>query len=194
MDSTSATALDRQDMEQLASGQDAALDRLMDRHATGVFRFLFRILGNDGDAHDLAQETFMRVYRQSKTFQTDKPFTNWLYTIASNLARNQLRWRSRHPTVSFDDASDSDPPPVGETLTAIDPEPGQRALAEERIAAVRKAVDLLPDDLRQAVVLCEWQDFKVSDAAAILNTTPKAVESRLYRARKMLREHLRKWL
>jgi RNA polymerase sigma-70 factor (ECF subfamily) len=62
------------------------------------------------------------------------------------------------------------------------------------MAAVRQVVDLLPDDLRQAVILCEWDDFKMADAAEVLKTTPKAVESRLYRARKMLREQLHKWL
>jgi RNA polymerase sigma factor (sigma-70 family) len=64
----------------------------------------------------------------------------------------------------------------------------------ERSAAVRRAVDRLPEDLREAVVLCEWEEMSVVDAAAVLNTTKKAVESRLYRARGRLREELSKWL
>jgi RNA polymerase sigma factor (sigma-70 family) len=65
---------------------------------------------------------------------------------------------------------------------------------EERSTAVRAAVQALPDDLREAVILCEWQDLAVAEAAAVLETTPKAVESRLYRARQRLREQLALWL
>jgi RNA polymerase sigma-70 factor (ECF subfamily) len=72
--------------------------------------------------------------------------------------------------------------------------PAQTAEASERAEAVRAAVQRLPDDLREAVVLCEWEDLAVAEAAAVLNTTPKAVESRLYRARQLLRERLKKWL
>jgi RNA polymerase sigma-70 factor (ECF subfamily) len=67
-------------------------------------------------------------------------------------------------------------------------------LATERAAAVRDAVGKLPEDLREAVVLCEWEECSMAEAAAILETTPKAVESRLYRARQMLREKLKSWL
>jgi RNA polymerase sigma-70 factor (ECF subfamily) len=65
---------------------------------------------------------------------------------------------------------------------------------KERVAVVRTAVEALPDDLREAVILCEWQDLSVSEAAAILNATPKTVESRLYRARNLLREKLKSWI
>ena len=63
-------------------------------------------------------------------------------------------------------------------------------MTAERAAMVRAAVEKLPDDLREAVVLCEWEELSVADAAAILETTPKAVESQLYRARRILRESL----
>ena len=74
------------------------------------------------------------------------------------------------------------------------PAPNEQALAAERAAAVRAAVGKLPEDLREAIVLCEWEERSVAEAAAILETTPKAVESRLYRARGILRERLKSWL
>lgn len=89
MDTTETDALDRADMVRLSAGHDAALNDLMERHATPVFHFLCRMLGNEDDANDLAQETFARVFRARDTFRTDARFSTWLFTIAANLARNQ---------------------------------------------------------------------------------------------------------
>ena len=136
----------------------------------------------------------MRVYRARDSFRPDHKFTTWLYTIAANLARNQFRWRSRHPNVSLDAESDSAGQSLGDVLPARSPNPSQAANAEEMAAAVRSAVFSLPDDLREAVVLCEWEEKSAAESAAILNTTPKGIESRLYRARKILRDELKTWL
>jgi RNA polymerase sigma-70 factor (ECF subfamily) len=192
--SIDADALDRADMERLAAGHDAALNDLMERHSTPVFHFLCRMLGNEEDAVDLAQETFVRVYRARESFRSNSKFTTWLYTIAANLARNHFRWRARHPNVSLEASSGATEESLGSTLPSNEPVPSDQALAAERAAAVRAAVNRLPDDLRDAIVLCEWEEHSLAEAAAILDTTPKAVESRLYRARKSLRKELERWL
>jgi RNA polymerase sigma-70 factor (ECF subfamily) len=192
--SPEADARDRADMERLAAGHDAALNDLMERHARPLFQFLCRMLNNEDDANDLAQETFVRVFRARESFRSNEKFTRWLYAIAANLARNQFRWRSRHPNVSLEAGSEPDDGTLGDSLPAKDPQPGDQALAAERAAAVRGAINELPEDLREAIVLCEWEEHSVADAAAILDTTPKAVESRLYRARQTLRKRLEKWL
>ena len=194
MDPTEADALDQADMQRLAAGHDAALNDLMQRHATPVFHFLCRRLGNEDDANDLAQETFARVFRARESFRPDARFSTWLFTIAANLARNQIRWRSRHPTVSLDVEGDGAEPSLASTLPASGPSPNEQAITAERAIAVRAAVQKLPDDLREAIVLCEWEERSVAAAAQILEVTPKAVESRLYRARQLLRERLKKWL
>ncbi|MGA3283656.1 MAG: RNA polymerase sigma factor [Verrucomicrobiota bacterium] len=189
-----ADARDRADMERLIAGHDAALNDLMERHATPVFQFLCRMVGNEDDANDLAQETFVRVFRARTSFRTNEKFSAWLYTIAANLARNHFRWRARHPNVSLEAETADSEQTLGSTLPASGPAPNEQALAAERAAAVRAAVGRLPEDLREAIVLCEWEERSVAEAAAILETTPKAVESRLYRARQMLRERLKSWL
>ena len=194
MDITEADAQDRADMESLAAGHDAALNDLMARHATPVFHFLCRMLGNENDANDLAQETFVRVFQASASFDAKRKFSTWLFTIAANLARNQIRWRTRHPDVSLDAESDITDQPLSSTLPAAGSFPSEQALAAERVAAIRNEVRQLPEDLREAIVLCEWEELSVPDAATLLQTTPKAVESRLYRARNVLRERLKKWL
>jgi RNA polymerase sigma-70 factor (ECF subfamily) len=192
--STDADALDRADMERLQRGQDMALDDLMGRHATGIFQFLCRMLANEDDAHDLAQETFVRVFRAKSTYRTNQRFSTWLYTIAANLARNHIRWRMRHPNVSLNAEPESDQSTLADSIPSDAPTAREETLATERHAAVRAAVDNLPEDLREAIVLCEWEDLSVADAAAVAKTTPKAIESRLYRARQFLRAELKQWL
>jgi RNA polymerase sigma-70 factor (ECF subfamily) len=194
MDPTEADAQDQADMQRLATGHDAALNDLMQRHATPVFHFLCRMLGNEDDANDLAQETFARVFRAREKFRPTGKFSTWLFTIAANLARNQIRWRSRHPNVSLQAESDQTEHTLGEMLASDGPAPSEQTLAAERAAAVRAAVNELPAEMREAVVLCEWEDRSVAEAAAIVGATTKAVESRLYRARQILRGELKQWL
>lgn len=181
-------------MAKLRAGQDAALNDLMARHATPVFHFLCRLTGNEADANDLAQETFVRVFKSCRSFRAGEKFSTWLFTIAANLARNHFRWRSRHPNLSLDAEDAETKQTLGSLLPADSPTPKESALASERAAAVRHAVQKLPDDLRAALVLCEWEERSVAEAAIILQATPKAVESRLYRARQILRERLKSWL
>jgi len=187
-------ALDRADMEKLQAGEDAALNRLMERHATPVFHFLFRLTRNEDDANDLAQETFVRVFKSAKSYRASQKFTTWLFTIAANLARNHFRWRSRHPNLSLDAENPETEQTLGDTLSSNSAGPGESALATERAAAVKDAIHKLPEDLREAIVLCEWEERSIAEAAAILEATPKAVESRLYRARQILRDKLQSWL
>ena len=194
MDTTDASALDRADMQRLAGGHEAALNDLMARHARPVFQFLCRMLGNEDDANDLAQETFVRVYQHRASFRPGARFTTWLYTIAANLARNHHRWLSRHPSVSLDAERETTGQSMGDVLPSSDPSPAGAAVAAERAAAVRAVVDNLPADMREVIILCEWQDLSAAEAAAILDTTPKAIDNRLYRARNLLRDRLQRWL
>lgn len=193
-DPSSPEDRDRADMAELQAGHDAALNGLMERHAAPVFHFLFRMVGNEEDANDLAQETFVRVFKSRRNFRPGQKFSTWLFTIAANLARNHFRWRSRHPNLSLDAENAETEHTLASTLPADSPPPNEAVLTGERAAAVRAAVKNLPEDLRAALVLCEWEERSVAEAAAILTTTPKAVESRLYRARGILREQLKGWL
>jgi len=194
MDTTESDALDQADMARLAAGHDAALNDLMARHAAPVLRLLCRMLNHEDDANDLAQETFVRVFRARDQFRPGEKFSTWLFTIAANLARNQIRWRTRHPNVSLDAETNPGDQPLASTLAATGPTPKEQVLSAERAAAVRSAVNSLPEDLREAIVLCEWEERSMAEAAVILAATPKAVESRLYRARQLLRERLKRWL
>ncbi len=187
-DSFGEANIDFQDMADLANGDDNALNRLMDRHGDLVFRFLIRSLGDEQDALDLAQETFVRVYKQRARYRPTRKFRSWLLTISSNLARDRIRWRRRHPEVAL-----PMPDELEESLsasTAMPQQPDEISCSNEQSSKIREAIMNLPEDLRLAVVLFHYQGNSYEEIGEILNCSTKAVDSRLYRAKKLLRERL----
>ena len=161
-------------MGALASGDDRALNRLMDRWQGPLRGFLHRYAQNEHDALDLAQETFVRVYQHRTRFRTGARFSTWMFQIALNLARSHARWQKRHPTDSLD---------------------GGAGTPDGRIELpVETPVAALPTDLREAVIFSEYEEKSHAEIAAIARTTPKAIETRLYRARQQLRTALGKYL
>jgi len=190
-DTNTTDELDRQDMARLCAGHDAALDDLMERHATPVFRFLGRLLQDEEEAADLAQTAFVRVYQHRDRFDPEQKFSTWAYAIATNLARDRLRWLSRHPQVSLDAPVGPEGSDALSVLPHEAPNPGEQLDASERAALVRSAVAALPEELRLPLVLAEYEEKSHADIAAILRCSPKAVEMRIYRARQQLRQALR---
>lgn len=185
-------ALDAQDMARLASGHDSALNRLMDRHAPKLFHYLVRSLQNEADAADLAQETFVRVYQHRSRFDPRQKFSTWLYSIATNLVRSRYRWRSRHPQVSLDAADQGGASGLRDRIPDRASTPEQTLESSERAQAVRRAVAGLPEELRLPLVLAQYEEKSQAEIAEILECTVKAVETRIYRARKQLRSALAK--
>lgn len=167
-------------MARLAGGHDAALNDLMTRHGERLFHYLTRQLGNETEAEDCAQETFVRVYQHRAKFKPDAKFSTWLYTIATNLVRDIWRKRGRRPETTLDERLPDGGLSADEGL-----------MQDERAAEVRRAVQALPEDLRAPLVLFEFENLAQTEIARILKCTPKAVEVRIYRARRRLRETLR---
>ena len=172
-------------MQELARGEDSALNRLMDRWSEPLLRYLSRLTADADAAKDLAQESFVRVYRHRFDFRTSHKFSTWLFSIATNLARNHARWRSRHPVSLVDTDEGGDV-----AHAAADPTPDETMIAAERQRAVQRAIQALPHELREAVILSSYHDMTQAQIAKVQDTTEKAVEVRLYRARKMLRDLL----
>jgi RNA polymerase sigma-70 factor (ECF subfamily) len=154
-----------------------------------LFHYLLRFLSNQADAEDCAQEAFVRVYLHRAKYRSGSKFSTWLYAIATNLARDCRRRHARHSEASL-------PEPDGEHNGGLEampdhsPLPWEQLQAGERAAQVRAAVQALPEDLRAALVLFEYENLPQSEIAAILRCTPKAVELRIYRARNLLRKSL----
>jgi RNA polymerase sigma-70 factor (ECF subfamily) len=186
---TDPDAKDKSDMARLVNGHDAALNDLMDRHAAALFNYLLRQLANEEDAEDLAQETFARVYQSRASYKPANRFSTWLYTIATNLVRDRFRWRKRHPAVSLD-AAEENAPGLAEKFSDSPHAPSDTIVAKERAAEIRQAVQALPEELRTALILFQYEDQSHAQIASILSCSPKAVEMRLYHARNQLKKSL----
>ena len=177
-------------MQRLVNGNDAALNSLMERHSDRLFQYLIRQLQNEDDAADIAQEAFVRVYQHRAKFDLRQKFSTWLYTIATNLARDRLKWRSRHPQISLNQPIGEGESAMVDMLPDAKPLPDDALTSNERAQAVRDAIAALPEDLRTPLVLSEYELLPNAEIANVLRCTVKAVESRIYRAKQRLREAL----
>jgi RNA polymerase sigma-70 factor (ECF subfamily) len=185
---------DRKDMTRLADGRDDALNDLMQRHGPKLFHYLIRVLQNESEAGDVLQEAFVRVYQNRTKFDPQQNFSTWLYVIANNLVKDCYRHRTRHPQVSLDAENEQTGGELGEQLPDGASSPSDSLQASERAEVVRKAIAALPDELRIPLILAEYEEKQQAEIAVILNCSVKAVETRIYRARKQLKASLTKLL
>lgn len=190
MTTPNADEQDRESMARLAAGQDSALDDLMARHAERLYHYLLRVLQNESEASDLAEEAFVRVYQNRLRFQTQRKFSTWLYAIATNLARDLKRHHSRHPNVSLEAEHAESSQTFRDSLPDPGSSPSESIEQSERATIVRAAIAALPEDLRVPLILAEYEEKSHAEIGAILDCTAKAVEMRLYRARQELRLRL----
>lgn len=176
-------------MGALAGGNDLALNDLMNRWQAPLRGFLYRYTQNEQNACDVAQETFVRIYQQRIRFRPGARFSTWMFQIALNLARSRARWTKRHPSASLDDEFAN----TANLRFATEISPSDSSLEAEKVAAVKAAIAALPPDLREAVLLAEYEEKSHAEIALIAGTTAKGVEARLYRARKRLRISLKRY-
>lgn len=171
-------------------GDRTAFATLVERHSGRVYRTLYQIVGHDQDAQDLAQEVFLRLYRSLDLYRGDAAFTTWLHRLTVNMALDWLRARKRRPLqVPLE-------PPAGETeapvreLRADGPTPEEVAVQEERREDLRQAIMNLGPDYREVVMLYHFQHLSYQQIADRLGVPARTVETRLYRAKRQLREAL----
>jgi RNA polymerase sigma-70 factor (ECF subfamily) len=174
----------------IANGEERAFALLMSRHLDRVYALALRYCNNPSDAEDIAQETFLRIWRSSERYETQpgaKP-TTWLSRIALNLCHDHARRQKLRRWLPFasagqnhgDGDADFDPP---------DPAPGVDRQAEDRaeLGALRRDVSKLPDKQRTALLLSTVVGHTHQEIADILNTSVGAVEQAIFRARKTLK-------
>jgi RNA polymerase sigma-70 factor (ECF subfamily) len=181
---------DEELMARLQGGDDGALNALMERWQAPVRGYLYRYSQSEATAHDLAQDTFVRIYQHKHRYKPGARFKTWLFTIATNLCRNHARWRRRHPTESLDEFDWDESAIIEEDNDS----PADALRHREKVAAVRGAIDSLPHDLRVVTLLFEYENLSYLEIATVLECSPKAVETRLYRARQRLRQALDSYL
>ena len=177
-------------MVRLIAGDDLALNELMERWQKPLHSFILRYVGNYADSIELAEETFVRVYHHRSQFNFKSKFSTWLLTIATNLCRHHARWRTRHPTISLDDTASMDKVSDEYLFISADEIPSAQAGRSELAKLVKDEIEKLPHDLKTAVLLFVYDNLSYDEIGAILGCTPKAVETRLYRVRKLLVKRL----
>lgn len=188
---TASSGNDAELMGRVHDGDKAALAALMERWELPLKSFIARIVFNATEAEDLAQETFVAVWQNRARFRPGAEFKPWVFTIALNLARKRLRWWRRRPSVSLETWMEAGTDRTEET--AGDPATAERLERAETAAAVRDAIAALPTELREAIVLFEYEEMSHAEIARVVGATPKAVETRIHRAREKLRVSLKKW-
>jgi RNA polymerase sigma factor (sigma-70 family) len=178
----------------LAGGADSALDELMSRYEEPIFHFIYRHVFSEADARELAQEVFVRAYFNIGKFKPQAKFATWLYQIALNLCRDHTKSRRAHQALLTDSLSAWEDAEEHQShdLAVERRTPADEAITHEKLTVLEAGMAALPHDLRTALVLTSLEERSHQDCAELLKITPKAVETRVYRARKFLLEWLGK--
>ena len=174
----------------LQNGRDVALDQLMKRHKQPLFYFVTRYTRDEDTSYDIVQEAFFRVYDRAETYNPSYRFKTWLYQIALNLCRDYARKKKLQSFVSLDAwTDDEDKGSLHDVLASGE---NIESLAEHRqtLKLLDKHIDKLPHKLKTALILFALEDHSQEECARILGVTPKTVETRVYRARKLLMQTL----
>lgn len=175
-------------MLRVKEGDIQAFEQIVEMHQHAVIGTVTRMLGNIDDAHDIAQQVFIRVWKSAPRYEPSAKFTTWMFTIMRNLVFNEMRRKGRRKEVSLDQENDDDPPRQHADLTV--PSPDHLAQQEELECALDKAIAALPEKQRLAVVLRRHEDMPYEQICEILKMSLPAVKSLLFRARAELRKHL----
>ena len=171
-------------LESYLRGDRVAFTRLMGRYSNELIHFLTRFLASRAAADDVFQETFLQVHLSAETFDSERRFKPWLFTIAANKARDYHRKHNRSSAMSLSASIDSggDGERFMDLLEADIPNPEMPLLDAERSRLVKKAVDSLPVHLREILLLSYFQGFSYNQIAESLEIPLGTVKSRLHTA------------
>lgn len=178
-------------MRLVANGDTDAFEALVERHQALVAGTVARMLGSNADVEDIAQQVFIRVWKSAGRYVARAKFTTWLLKITRNLVFNEMRRAKRHPHVPVQIEPESEEIPLKDEVTAA---PDATLLQNELQEAIEKAIGLLPDTQRMALVLRRYEELSYEEIADVLDLSVPAVKSLLFRARTELRERLKNYL
>ena len=185
-----ATATDQQLVARVQKGDSRAFDLLVLKYQHRIFGLISRYVRDVDEIQDVAQEAFIKAYRALPGFRGDSAFYTWLYRIAINTAKNYLVARSRRPPGSDVDIEDAEYYEEGALLHEIET-PENALFGAELKAVVERAISQLPEDLRTAVTLREFDGLSYEDIAEIMDCPVGTVRSRIFRAREAIDSKVR---
>lgn len=185
------SAVDHELMRRVAAGDSRAFRELVERHHRAVIGTAAKMLGGVDEAEDIAQQVFLRVWKNARRYRPDARFTTYLFTITRNLVFNETRRRGRKKEISADELEETSGH-MAEDRAELRPD--EQILQEELRLAVDRAIASLPEAQRMAVVLRRYEQLPYEDIAKVLDLSVPAVKSLLFRARTTLREALSGYL
>lgn len=180
-------------MLEVRDGNAAAFEELMLRYQNRLVTVLEHLVGKRGQAEDLAQDVFLRVYRARQSYRPESKFSTWLFTIANNVAANSLRSRSRRREVNVAPAESGSHEPLTMEQLAVAASglmPARQLDKAELRKIVKVAIDSLNERQRMALLLNKFEGMSYDDIATTMEMSPKAIKSLLSRARENLRQAL----
>jgi RNA polymerase sigma-70 factor (ECF subfamily) len=186
---------DAEVMLRVAAGDSEAFDYLVEKFRRPMISFMYRMTRNQSVAEELAQEVFLRVYRSRQSYAASAKFTTWLYRIATNLAVNHARdtkYERPENTVNIDEPDTETGLTVDVADRSLNAE--QVILRRERLAAIRKHIEALPERQRAAVIMHKYQNMDYKQIAGVLKLSESATKSLLFRAYETLRETLKEFI
>ncbi len=174
------TLTDEQAMWRVQQTDDhAAFARLVERWEAPIQRLCARMTGDLHRAEDLAQEAFARVFAKRHAYEPGGKFSTWLWRIALNLCRDELRRRQRHPELSLETGGDTDETSHAHEISDSTPSPAEAVEALEQAEIVRRALLRLPEHYRTVVVLRHYEGLKFNEIAEVLGIPDGTVKSRM---------------
>lgn len=180
---------DTQIIERTLGGEPDAFNVLVRRWERQIYGLTLRMLGRDDEAKDATQETFLSAYRNLSKFRGEAKFSSWIYRIALNICNTKLRGRSKS-IISLDEQREE----TGFELAADTEDLGNQIQQEQITRHVRRALQGLPAEMRQVIIMKEYEGLKFSEIADILGIPLSTVKTRMYTGLSELRkrlEHLR---
>lgn len=182
--------LDAELVERVQAGDTRAFDLLVQKYQHKVINLVGRFVSDPAECQDIAQDAFIKAYRAIDKFRGDSQFYTWLYRITANTAKNYLAARARKApsyAVDVDDAEHFE----GESRLKVFDNPENLLLTDEIRKTVFDAIDRLPEDLKTAITLREFDNLSYEDIAEVMNCPIGTVRSRIFRAREVIDKELR---
>jgi len=190
------TAVGRDDesvlVSQAKAGNYDAFEALVNRYEKKIYRLGLNVTGNEEDAEDVLQETFLKAFQNLPRFREDSRFYTWIVRIAVNEGLMKLRKRRSDKSVAMEETFNEDGDAMPREFTDWKPNPEQLLAQEELRQILEKAAESLPPTYRAVFFLRDVENFSTEETAEMLNLTVSAVKARLFRARLYLREQLSK--
>jgi len=178
-------------MVRIGKGDEDAFEILVNRHQTSILNLTYRFIGDRTQAKDLAQEVFIRVWQNAKSYEPKAKFTTWIYRITANLCFNELKSARRKKWFSCNWSHEVDEQTFEETLADSTPSAEDLLLEKERSRQISDALQSLPENQRMAIILKRYDGLSYQEIGQIIGCSVSAVESLLVRAKRALQEKLR---